>query len=110
MVTNAGIIKMRAMVILLAVVIGFYCSGASERRQFLFQHLSLGNRRPLQSDLCFQRRSRDFLSRVVLSFPEFLDHFPIERRNVVWFAARHESVIDYHFFVSPLSTGLFDVR
>jgi len=58
------------------------------------------------SALRLQRRSRDLLLGVVSPFVEFLDHFSIERRDVVRFAARHQSVIDHDFFVHPFSAGV----
>src|SRR6476660_8009825 len=44
------------------------------------------------------------------SFAKFFDHLAIERWDVVWFPACHESIVDHDFFVDPVSTGVFHVR
>ena len=45
----------------------------------------------------------------VIAFAEFLDHFFIERGNVLWFAAGDEAVIDHHFAIDPIGAGVAEI-
>ncbi|MEY2543073.1 MAG: hypothetical protein QOE81_534, partial [Verrucomicrobiota bacterium] len=51
---------------------------------------------------------RDLPARVP-AFRKFLDHLAIERRDVVGFAAGHETIVDHHFLVHPIASGIFHV-
>src|SRR4051812_13041255 len=46
----------------------------------------------------------------MLAFAEFLNHLFVERRNIVRFAAGHESVIHYYLLIDPIASGIFHIR
>jgi len=43
------------------------------------------------------------------AFAELLDHLPVERWNVVRFAARHQPLVGHHLAVYPIGAGVAQV-
>src|SRR5205085_10379153 len=72
-------------------------------------NLSGGQTAATTSKSRLERRNRDCFLGLVFPFAELLDHFSIECRDVVRFAAGDQPIIDDDLFVNPLAAGVLDV-